>query len=146
MGDSPPWQRQEDRENGDYIRFWKRGEQTLAIRDVSDEAYYKVNYLCEVNNEPQTGFVSLCDAAGHVAEEHRIVPVDSVWRYTKGNLYAVKHPNPPSDPEEFDVNVKSFDIQRVYCLAPNIFDGRDYVFIPRTMFFNGGLEIIDWNP
>lgn len=145
MAGKIPWSRRESCEKGNnnILRYWERGVNSVTIQDVSDDQYYKVNYLVNGPQDKNSGFVTPCDAAGYVVETYGVIPVGSVWERESGERYVVKHNNPVTLPEDHEAYPSGLysGVPVVYCFAPD--DEDDYVWLARTAFKQ--FELLDWS-
>lgn len=90
MTDVTPWRRQKDKEYERTIRAWIGGGVSLRIKNVSDDPYYKLQYLVFEDGEFKEGFGALCDVAGYLVDEYYLAPEGSLWSHPEGGLYAVE--------------------------------------------------------
>lgn len=145
MDMSTPWQRETVRESGNIRRWWRQGRQTVHVRDVHDQPYYKVHFLVVEDGTCVGGFLSLCNVADYLADEYAIVPEGSLWQHqVTGNLFVVEHNNPANTHAERPAHPPNADEPWVYCNAYD-YDDHEYVWLGRRLFDNDKqLVVKDW--
>lgn len=125
--------------------MWVSGQEKRYIIDVSDDEYYKVNYLLSDEDSEIIGYsISICEVAEEAIEEHGVIPQNSAWLDKGGGqTYIVKDPIPELRSEDDEGHPCDFLTEpQVYVDCPDT--DSEHTWVPRERFHNDDLKLVEW--